>query len=121
MTDKEIEEIIKPIFKKMFYDNFSACDFGIECYKIGQSDAQKWHFVKDGDYPNVGNQVFVYGKNQNGYKWTGCLNYQEREDDCDERTGFYDEEETCFDEEVVAWQYLPEPPQKEKVDQLGRY
>ena len=35
MTDKEIEAIIKPIFTKMFNSNFSACEYGIECYKKG--------------------------------------------------------------------------------------
>lgn len=35
MTDKEIEVIIKPIFTKMFHSNFSACEYGIECYKKG--------------------------------------------------------------------------------------
>ena len=35
MTDKEIEVIVKPIFTKMFNSNFSACDYGIECYKKG--------------------------------------------------------------------------------------
>ena len=35
MTDKEIEVIIKPIFTKMFKANFSACEYGIECYKKG--------------------------------------------------------------------------------------
>ena len=35
MTDKEIEVIIKPIFTKMFNSNFSACEYGIECYKKG--------------------------------------------------------------------------------------
>ena len=35
MTDKEIEVIIKPIFTKMFDDDFSACKYGIECYKKG--------------------------------------------------------------------------------------
>lgn len=35
MTDKEIEVIIKPIFTKMFDDDFSACEYGIECYKKG--------------------------------------------------------------------------------------
>lgn len=35
MTDKDIEVIVKPIFTKMFYSNFSACEYGIECYKKG--------------------------------------------------------------------------------------
>ena len=35
MTDKDIEVIIKPIFTKMFDSNFSACEYGIECYKKG--------------------------------------------------------------------------------------
>lgn len=35
MTDKEIEVIVKPIFTKMFNSNFSACEYGIECYKKG--------------------------------------------------------------------------------------
>ncbi len=35
MTDKEIEVIIKSIFTKMFDDDFSACEYGIECYKKG--------------------------------------------------------------------------------------
>ena len=35
MTDKEIETVIKPIFTKMFNSNFSACEYGIECYKKG--------------------------------------------------------------------------------------
>lgn len=35
MKDKEIEVIIKPIFTKMFNENFSACDYGIECFKKG--------------------------------------------------------------------------------------
>lgn len=35
MTDDEIEVIVKPIFTKMFKDNFSACEYGIECYKKG--------------------------------------------------------------------------------------
>ena len=35
MKDKEIEVIIKPIFTKMFKANFSACEYGIECYKKG--------------------------------------------------------------------------------------
>lgn len=35
MIDKEIEVIIKPIFTKMFDDDFSACEYGIECYKKG--------------------------------------------------------------------------------------
>lgn len=35
MTDKDIEVIIKPIFIKMFDSNFSACEYGIECYKKG--------------------------------------------------------------------------------------
>ena len=32
MTDDEIEVIVKPIFTKMFKANFSACEYGIECY-----------------------------------------------------------------------------------------
>ena len=35
MTDKKIEEIVKPIFTKMYNSNFSACEYGIECYKKG--------------------------------------------------------------------------------------
>ena len=35
MTDEEIEVIVKPIFTKMFNSNFSACEYGIECYKKG--------------------------------------------------------------------------------------
>ena len=35
MTDDEIEVIVKPIFTKMFKANFSACEYGIECYKKG--------------------------------------------------------------------------------------
>ena len=35
MTDKEIEVIVKPIFTKMFNTSFSACEYGIECYKKG--------------------------------------------------------------------------------------
>lgn len=35
MTDKEIEVIVKPIFTKMFNAKFSACEYGIECYKKG--------------------------------------------------------------------------------------
>jgi len=35
MTDKEIEVIVKPIFTTMFNSNFSACEYGIECYKKG--------------------------------------------------------------------------------------
>ena len=35
MTDKDIEVIVKPIFTKMFNADFSACEFGIECYKKG--------------------------------------------------------------------------------------
>lgn len=35
MTDKEIELIVKPIFTKMFNSKFSACEYGIECYKKG--------------------------------------------------------------------------------------
>ncbi len=35
MTDKDIEVIVKPIFTKMFDSNFSACEYGIECYKKG--------------------------------------------------------------------------------------
>ena len=35
MKDKEIEVIVKPIFTKMFNSNFSACEYGIECYKKG--------------------------------------------------------------------------------------
>ena len=35
MTDKDIEVIIKPIFIKMFDSNYSACEYGIECYKKG--------------------------------------------------------------------------------------
>ena len=35
MTKEEIEAIIKPIFTKMFNSNFSACEYGIECYKKG--------------------------------------------------------------------------------------
>ena len=35
MTDDEIEVIVKPIFTKMFNSNFSACEYGIECYKKG--------------------------------------------------------------------------------------
>ena len=35
MTEEEIEVIVKPIFTKMFNENFSACDFGIECFKKG--------------------------------------------------------------------------------------
>lgn len=35
MTDKDIEVIVKPIFTKMFKANFSACEYGIECYKKG--------------------------------------------------------------------------------------
>ena len=35
MTDKDIEVIVKPIFTKMFNANFSACEYGIECYKKG--------------------------------------------------------------------------------------
>ncbi len=35
MTDKEIEVIVKPIFIKMFNENFSACEYGIECYRKG--------------------------------------------------------------------------------------
>ena len=35
MTDKEIEVIVKPIFTKMFNSNFSACEYGIECFKKG--------------------------------------------------------------------------------------
>ena len=35
MTDEEIEVIVKPIFTKMFKANFSACEYGIECYKKG--------------------------------------------------------------------------------------
>lgn len=32
---KEIKAIVKPIFTKMFNENFSVCDFGIECCKKG--------------------------------------------------------------------------------------
>lgn len=35
MTDKDIEVIVKPIFTKMFNSNFSACEYGIECFKKG--------------------------------------------------------------------------------------
>ena len=35
MTDTEIEVIVKPIFTKMFNSNFSACEYGIECFKKG--------------------------------------------------------------------------------------
>ena len=35
MKDKEIEAIVNPIFTKMFDSNFSACEYGIECYKKG--------------------------------------------------------------------------------------
>ena len=35
MTDEEIEVIVKPIFIKMFNANFSAREYGIECYKKG--------------------------------------------------------------------------------------
>ena len=35
MTDKDIEVIVKSIFTKMFDSNFSACEYGIECYKKG--------------------------------------------------------------------------------------
>lgn len=35
MTDEEIEVIVKPIFTKMFNADFSACEYGIECYKKG--------------------------------------------------------------------------------------
>ena len=35
MKDEEIELIIKPIFTKMFNSNFSACEYGIECFKKG--------------------------------------------------------------------------------------
>lgn len=35
MKDKEIEAIVKPIFAQMFNSNFSACEYGIECYKKG--------------------------------------------------------------------------------------
>ena len=35
MTDKEIEVIVKSIFTKMFKANFSACEYGIECYRKG--------------------------------------------------------------------------------------
>lgn len=71
---------------------------------------ERWHYPSKGELPNEGNLVFVAGKNQNGYKWTGCLYY--REDNYDERTGFYDDDSTCFDDEVYAWKYLPEPPKE---------
>jgi len=35
MTDKEIELVVKTLFTKMFNLDFSACEFGIECYKKG--------------------------------------------------------------------------------------
>lgn len=35
MSKEEIEVIIKPIFTKMFNADFSACEYGIECYKKG--------------------------------------------------------------------------------------
>lgn len=35
MIDKEIELIVKSIFTKMFNADFSACEYGIECYKKG--------------------------------------------------------------------------------------
>ena len=40
MTDKDIEVIVKPIFTKMFKANFSACEYGIECYKKGMESSQ---------------------------------------------------------------------------------
>lgn len=49
MADKEIEVIIKPIFTKMFKANFSACLYGIECYKKGMEYQGIKELAKEND------------------------------------------------------------------------
>ena len=75
MTDKEIEVIVKPIFTKMFDSNFSACEYGIECYKKGMEYQGIKELATEND--NLIKQVRILEAQIEKMKcWCNCKNYQ---------------------------------------------
>ena len=81
MTDKEIEVIVKPIFTKMFNSNFSACEYGIECYKKGM----EYQGIKDlaTENDNLIEQVRILKEQIEKMKcWCNCKNYLSCLEEC---------------------------------------
>ena len=75
MTDKDIEVIVKPIFTKMFYSNFSACEYGTECYKKGMEYQGIKELAIEND--NLIKQVRILKEQIEKMKnWCNCKNYQ---------------------------------------------
>lgn len=74
MTDKAIEVIVKPIFTKMFNSNFSACEYGIECYKKGMEYQGIKELATEND--NLIKQVKELEAQIEKMKcWCNCKNY----------------------------------------------
>lgn len=74
-------------------------------YKDGYADAQRWHYPSKGDKPENKEMVFLYYRDADDCKQFafGYMKY-----------GFWYTTSGCIDddEEVIAWQYLPEPPKE---------
>lgn len=85
MKDEEIEVIVKPIFTKMFNSNFSACEYGIECYKKGLEYQGIKELAIEND--NLIKRVRKLETQIERMKCCGNCKYQVR-DECGESCGY---------------------------------
>jgi hypothetical protein len=73
--------------------------------EYGVNKANEWHDLRKDpkDVPDEGTYLVVW-QNARGYRETTIMKYEE---DDDEKLHWFDDEQDCWDDDVIAWREIP--------------